>query len=145
MKNIYTSVDIGSDTIKIVVCELVRNKLNLLAASSVKSKGITKGLVTNFEDAQHSLKLAFSEIEQMLGTKVEHALVSVPSYFADYVMIDGSVNILSDDHVITGEDIDRVIESAIANKKYLEKQLLLQCQLIFQLMMLLELKILKVK
>lgn len=117
MKNIYTSVDIGSDTIKIVVCELVRNKLNLLAASSVKSKGITKGLVTNFEDAQHSLKLAFSEIEQMLGTKVEHALVSVPSYFADYVMIDGSVNILSEDHVITGEDIDRVLESAIAKQE----------------------------
>ena len=40
MKNIYTSVDIGSDTIKVIVCELYNGKLNLLAASSVKSRGI---------------------------------------------------------------------------------------------------------
>ena len=45
MKNIYTSIDIGSDTIKVVTCELYHNKLNLLAASSVKSKGIKKGLI----------------------------------------------------------------------------------------------------
>ena len=36
MKHIYTSLDIGSDTIKVVVCELHQNKLNLLAASSFK-------------------------------------------------------------------------------------------------------------
>ena len=84
MKNIYTSVDIGSDTIKVVVCELLNNKLNLLAASSVKSKGIKKGLITSFEDAQNSLKLAVSKIKDMLGTNIEHAIVSVPSYFAEY-------------------------------------------------------------
>ena len=81
MKQVYTSIDIGSDTIKVVVCELFNNKLNLLAASSVKSKGIKKGLITNFEEAQNSLKLAVSKIEDMLGTRIEHALVSVPSYF----------------------------------------------------------------
>lgn len=115
MKDIYTSVDIGSDTIKIVVCELIRNKLNLLAASSVKSKGIKKGLITSFEEAQSSLKLAVSKIEDMLGTNINHALISVPSYFAEYLMIKGSVNILSDDHIIIGKDIDRVIESSLAN------------------------------
>lgn len=29
MKHIYASLDIGSDTIKLVVCELYQNKLNL--------------------------------------------------------------------------------------------------------------------
>lgn len=115
MKNIYTSVDIGSDTIKVVVCELFKDKLNLLAASSVKSKGIKKGLITNFEDAQESLKLAISKIEEMLGTKVEHALVTVPSYFSEYTMIKGSINVLNDDQVITGNDIDKVVESAICS------------------------------
>lgn len=114
MKNIYTSVDIGSDTIKVVVCELLDNKLNLLAASSVRSKGIKKGLITSFEDAQNSLKLAVSKIKDMLGTNIEHAIVSVPSYFAEYVMIKGSINILSNDHTVVGKDIDSVIESAIS-------------------------------
>ena len=51
MKHVYTSIDIGSDTVKIAVCELYKNKLNLLAASSVKSKGIKKGLITDVYEA----------------------------------------------------------------------------------------------
>ena len=47
VKHIYTSVDIGSDSIKVVTSELFKGKLNLLAASSVKSKGIKKGLITD--------------------------------------------------------------------------------------------------
>ena len=45
MRRIIASLDIGSDTIKLVVCELYNNKLHLLAASSVKSKGIKKGII----------------------------------------------------------------------------------------------------
>lgn len=42
MRHIYTSVDIGSDTIKIVVCELYHGRYNLLATTSTKSSGIKK-------------------------------------------------------------------------------------------------------
>ena len=45
MKKIYTSIDIGSYSIKIIVGEYFDNKLNLLAASCVSSKGIKKGLI----------------------------------------------------------------------------------------------------
>ena len=61
MKHIYTSVDIGSNTIKIVVFELYKNKLNLLAASSVKSEGIKKGVITNFEEASMSMTKVFND------------------------------------------------------------------------------------
>ena len=71
MKKIYTSVDIGSETIKVVVCELFKNRLNLLAASSVKSKGIKKGVIVSIEDARKSLSEAFDEIEIMLGIKIK--------------------------------------------------------------------------
>ena len=67
MKHIYTSVDIGSDTIKVVTAELHKNKLNLLAATSVKSRGIKKGLIVDVREATSSLKQAINEIELMLG------------------------------------------------------------------------------
>ena len=38
MKKIYTSIDIGSDTIKFVVAELYKEKLHILHSSSIKSK-----------------------------------------------------------------------------------------------------------
>ena len=39
MKKIYTSIDIGSDTIKFVVAEKQKNNVNVLAAHEEKSKG----------------------------------------------------------------------------------------------------------
>ena len=67
MRHIYTGIDIGSDTVKIAVCELNKNKLNLLAASSVKSKGIKRGLIVNVDEASDSLQKAINEGVPFIG------------------------------------------------------------------------------
>lgn len=113
MKHIYTSVDIGSDTIKVVSCELFKNKLNLLAASSVKSNGIKKGLITDVEQAAGSLKEAFNEVEQMLGIKIKKVIASVPSYFADFIVVKGSTGITNEEHIIDSEDVIKALQLAI--------------------------------
>lgn len=116
MKHVYTSVDIGSDSIKIVVCELFQNKLNLLAATSYKSSGIKKGLITDIEAASSSAKNAFNEVEKMLGIEIKRAIVSVPSYFAEYTVVKGDVEVLSEDNVITNEDVLAAISEASKSK-----------------------------
>ena len=116
MKHIYSSVDIGSDTIKIAVCELYKGKLNLLAASSVKSNGIKKGLITDFEAASISMKNALSEIESMLGIKIKRVVVSVPSYFAEFMVVKGAIDITSEDGIITGDDVIKVLQNAMNQK-----------------------------
>lgn len=116
MKHIYTSVDIGSDSIKVVTCELFKNKLNLLAASSVKSEGIKKGLITDVEAATNSLKNAFSEVEQMLGVKTKKVIASIPSYFAEFTVVRGEVDITSEDLTIGSDDISRVLKASFENK-----------------------------
>lgn len=116
MKHIYSSVDIGSDTIKIAVCELYKGKLNLLAASSVKSNGIKKGLITDFEAASISMKSALNEIESMLGIKIKRVVVSVPSYFAEFMVVKGAIDITSEDGIITGDDVIKVLQNAMNQK-----------------------------
>lgn len=123
MKHIYTSIDIGSDTIKIIVCELYKNKLNLLAASSVKSKGIKKGLITDVESASTSVKKAFGEIEDMLGIQIKKVIAIVPSYFSEFAMIKGEIEVHSEDNVITGEEIIEVLEQVMNSKKNPNKEM----------------------
>ena len=120
MRHIYASLDIGSDSIKIVVCELYKNKLNLLAASSFKSKGITRGLITDVELASMSLKQAFSDINDMLGVKINKVIVSVPNYLADYAIIKGEVSV---DDSITSDDVMKSLEVALKSKKNNGKEL----------------------
>lgn len=115
MKYIYTSVDIGSDTIKVVVCELFNNKLNLLAASSVKSNGIKKGLITNGKEASISLKKAIKEVEDMLGIKIKKVLATIPNYFAEFKMVEGNKH-YDEQIVITGDEIVDVLSEATKTK-----------------------------
>lgn len=131
MKHIYTSIDLGTDSIKVVVCELYKNKLNLLAASSEKSEGIKKGLITDVEKAKTSLKKAISNVESMLGITLKQAIVSVPSYFLECSMVKGSVdipmNINEDDEaydgIIDGNDVSRVISEAMRSYDFRDREM----------------------
>lgn len=113
VKHVYTSVDIGSDTIKVIVCELYKGKLNLLAATSVKSNGVKKGLITDLEKACVSLKKAINEIEMMLGIKIKKVISSVPAYFSEYSVVKASVSIASNEGLVTGDDIVRVLQESV--------------------------------
>lgn len=116
MKHIFSSIDIGSDTVKIVVCELYNNKLHLLAASSVKSKGIKKGLITNVNDATVSIKKAFNEVESMLGIKIKKVIASVPSYFAEFTKISGEVKITDEDGIVSSDDVVNLFQVAMKDR-----------------------------
>lgn len=116
MKHIYTSLDIGSDSIKIAVCELYQNKLNLLAATSVKAQGIKRGLITDVDSASRCIKEAFNDISDMVGFKVDKVIASVPSYLAEYNIIKGSTEIDSNSS-ITSRDVMKSLEAAISSKK----------------------------
>lgn len=117
MKHVYTSVDIGSDSIKVVVCELFQNKLNLLASSSFKSQGIKKGLITNIELASQSLKEALSSVEKMIGIKIKRVIASVPSYFAEYSLVKSEIDINNEDGIVTNEHISELIQRASIKKE----------------------------
>lgn len=118
MKHIYTSVDIGTDTTKVVVAELYKGKLNLLAASSIKSEGIKKGLITDVDLATKTLKKAINEVEEMLGFDIKKVLISVPSYFADFVKVEGEIKIDTEDSVINGLHVSNVIEESIKGSNF---------------------------
>lgn len=115
MKHVYTSIDIGSDTIKVVVSELFNGKLNLLAASSVKSNGIKKGLIVDGKEASSSLKKALNDVEEMLGIKIERVIATIPNYFSEFAIVKGSIDI-NPDMEINGQDIVKVFQAAMKSK-----------------------------
>ena len=107
MRHIYTSIDLGSDTVKALTCELYNGKLNLLASSTVKSAGIRKGVIVDFDLALASVSKAIGELENDLGIRINKVIVNVPSYFSDFNVIRGKVSI---EKVVTGADIVKVLQ-----------------------------------
>ena len=118
MKHIYTSIDIGSDAIKIVVAELYQNKINLLASTSTTSKGIKKGLIVDFDQALESVRNALNDIESMLGLKIKKAIASIPSFNAEYSIIKGDIKINNEESIVTHEDVLNALEVAVRSTQF---------------------------
>ena len=103
MEHVYASIDLGSDSIKLVVCDLYQNHLNLLAATSMPSRGIKKGLITEPELAKKSIQLAFKQVEEMLGIRIKKVIANIPNHMAEYKIIKGECDIPGD--LITSRDM----------------------------------------
>lgn len=116
MKEIISSLDIGTSTVKLVVGEVYNNELNILAVSEVKSKGVKKGIIVNPEETLISLKEVFSRCEEMLGIKINKVILIVSSYYAEFIMTDGYSTITNSDGIVKSNDIIRALQACVYNK-----------------------------
>lgn len=116
MKQIITSLDIGSDNIKLIVGEIFKDELFVLANVSINSKGIKKGLIVDPEEASLSIKEVFKKAEDIIGMKINKVIVTVPSYFASFVKSEGYTTINREDARINGEDITRALQASVYNR-----------------------------
>lgn len=123
MKKIYASIDIGSDTIKFLVGELLNNKINVLAFNTIKSKGIRKGLIFDPNLTINAIKDGIKEVNNSLGLEVDKVIVNVPNYNAKFMFVTGSIDINNEEGVITTEDINKVIKNSVYSKLAIDYEL----------------------
>lgn len=133
MKKIYTGIDLGSYSIKIVVCEVVNNKFHILAASNTRCKGIKNGVVVNMEEAKPYLLKAKQDVEQMLGISIDQAIVTVPSEDRKFDIVEGKINIESENKMINSDEIEKVFQEAIMGKVEEQRELITISPIVFNI------------
>ena len=116
MRKIYTSVDIGSDTIKIVVGEIYDKKLNILAVSTVKSSGVKKGVIVDANEILVTLKKAIEEIENKLSITIDKVITTVPSYNVEFKIVNGEIELDTEGVRVAGYDVVNVLKNSIKGK-----------------------------
>lgn len=116
MNNIIASLDLGSDTIKIVVAEVKNGKVNVLAATQTKSKGIKRGLIVEPDLTIEAVKEAKQKTEELLGAAINKFVVSIPSNYANFELGRGTTTINKDVGFVSGNDIVRAIQGSVYNK-----------------------------
>ncbi|MBD8923597.1 cell division protein FtsA [bacterium] len=116
MRKIFASLDIGNHTIKLVVGEMVRNRLNVLACVDTPSRGIKKGFIVNLESALEAINDVFKKAEEQVGLKITKVVVSVPSNGFSCFLTEGTISINNEESKVTHNDIEKVLKVAIYNK-----------------------------
>ena len=116
MRKIYTSVDLGGRRIIKKVGEVYNNRLCVLATSTVKSKGIKKGLIVDANEALATIRDAISEVEGRLSISINKVIANVPSYYANFDIVNAEILKSDDDLRINGSDIFKVLQVAVKSK-----------------------------
>ncbi len=114
MRNIYSGIDIGSDTIKVVTGEYINGKFNVLASVSTPSNGVRRGMIVDSVLATESLKSAIKDVENILGMTIKKAIVTVPSYERNLNVVESKIPVLGE--VVTGYDVSKALEETITGK-----------------------------
>ena len=112
MEDIYTGIDLGTDSIKIVVTEKVNDKFQILASVSSPSNGIKNGYIEDTKLAINSVKNAMKKINEQLGIKITKVVACIPPANARMDIVLGTTNIL-DYNEITGIDVSNVLLDAL--------------------------------
>lgn len=123
MKQIITSLDIGSDKIKLVVSEMYNNNYYVLACSEVNSRGIKKGFIVDPDLAVESIKESFKRVNEILGIKIDNVILTVPSYESEFTKTGGYTTINNEENIISGDDIIRALQACVYNKVSANKEL----------------------
>ena len=112
MRKIFTALDIGSNTIKVVVGEFIGTKLNILSAVKVTSRGYVNNYILDKEALISRIKEAISKTEEELNIKIRKVIV--PTYNLDFKLTDGRVEL--EENVVKSNDIVRLLQDVSKNK-----------------------------
>lgn len=113
MKKIYTSIDIGSDTVKFLVGEEKDGKIYVLSSYAIKSKGIRKGLIVDSNLAVNTIKDGIKKVNEDLGIEIKKVIVNVPDYNVKFMYVTGKTKI---NGIVTTDDINKVIKDSVYGK-----------------------------
>ena len=112
MNTYYTSVELGTNSIKILVCNKFKNKFHVIASVDTPSEGIQKGMIVDTKKAITTTKKAFRKLDEMLGFKITKVIACVPINNCKMDIVVGSAKVI-DYHSITGEDVSNVLNDAL--------------------------------
>lgn len=116
MRKIIASLDVGSNEIKLVVGEIIKNKLNILACAETKARGIKKGYVVNPESATEAFLEVLKKAETIIGLPIKKVICTVPSMYAECILAEGTISIKNEQHVITTKELIKSLQACCYNR-----------------------------
>ena len=121
---IITGLDIGTHTIKILVAQNNGLGWEFLSYSQIPSFGLRRGAVVNVEETVKNIQLLLSSVEKDCGRKINSVFVNIGGSHLYATPSDGLISVSRADHIISQEDIERVLQATRAINIPLNEEIL---------------------
>lgn len=114
MNKLYTGIDIGTNSIKIITAEKINNQFKVIAKEEEKSEGLKRGIIVDPKKVANSVYKCVKKVENMLGVSIKKIITCIPTDDCIFNIVSGMIQTL-DENCITGEDISRLLKEAISD------------------------------
>ena len=130
MRKIFSALDIGTNSIKLVVAEVIFNKLNVLCAEKVPSRGIKGNYIYDKDLLKESIKNVIDKVEEKLNIRIRRVILNLPSSDLNFVLTDGKIDIDTDN--VGSNDIVRLLQDVSKNKLSNDEELICTLPIVFK-------------
>ena len=118
-------LDIGTNTTRAVVGSIDRDgKISVIGYGESPTEGMRRGIVKELMSPPKAIDVSLAAAEGMSGYHIEAATVNINGSHIGSVKVDGMVAVGVGDHEIDNQDIDRIIDTAIAGKVPANREIL---------------------
>jgi cell division protein FtsA len=121
---LYTGVDIGTNTIKVLVAEYVSNEMNIIGVGNAKSDGLKNGIIVDIEKVAQALRKAVNAAEERAGITIDRINVSIPANMLELETCQGMVPILAESKEITDNDVLQVVQNSLMRGTLPEREII---------------------
>jgi len=111
---IIAGLDVGTSSIKVLVAEKVGNEWEVLSYAKIPSFGLRRGSVVNVEETAKNIQLLIASVERDCNKKIHSVFVNIGGSHLYTTPSDGLISVSRADHVISQEDIERVLQATRA-------------------------------
>lgn len=113
MSELFTSIDLGTSKISVIVGEIDKNGyLQIIGVGNSPCEGIKKGVVVDIELTSRAISFALEQAENMADVELTEAYVNIPGGYTNIIRNKGIIAVSGEDREINYDDVKRVLNSA---------------------------------
>ncbi len=116
MRKIFSALDIGSSSVKLVVAEFINDKIHVLLALKKSTNGFKYNTIVDKEALRSTLNLLLDEAESKLSFRIKKVILNIPTDYNEFKMVEYQVNVESEDKVVSSKDILKVLKESSNNE-----------------------------
>ncbi|WEV61003.1 cell division protein FtsA [Streptococcaceae bacterium ESL0729] len=120
---LFTGIDIGTNTIKVLVAEYIRGDMNIIGVGNAKSEGLKNGIIVDIDKVAVSIKKAVEAAEERSGVKITGVNVGLPANMLEVDFCQGMIPIANGSKEITDKDVEQVVDNALLRSVLPEREI----------------------
>ena len=133
MRRLFTSIELSSNYIKLIILEKVQNKFYCLYSDVTNCHGISKGLINDSNEVIISLKKALKKARDKTNLKIDKVILTISPIDANFMVVSATNYIENIDGIVTQNFIDKSLNKAVDSKKDLKDELVMTSPVSFSL------------